>query len=203
MPSCVRSGETVYVEQPAVGDYVLQVRITLDDVERPQVWRRVQVPATIRLGQLHRVIQVVMGWENGHLHSFAARGTTYGEPEPELNFRDQNAVSLGELVAEGESLSYTYDFGDCWTHTITVERRLSAEADRPYPVCTGGNGACPPEDCGGTYGYANLKDILDNPDDDEHAEMLEWLRLDSADAFNASHFDLGHTNARLTKASKR
>lgn len=181
-------------------DAVMQVRIALNDVERPQVWRRIQVPAAITLGGLHTVIQRAMGWEDYHLHSFTARGITYGEPDPELGFRDESAVTLGCVAAEGESLAYLYDFGDMWEHTLTIERCLEAEPDQAYPLCLYGQGACPLEDCGGGGGYRDLKSILADPQDDEHPSMLEWLGLESADSFDPARFDAPKANTRLHKA---
>jgi Plasmid pRiA4b ORF-3-like protein/Family of unknown function (DUF6596) len=133
-----------------------------------------------------------MGWHNCHMHEFTANGIQYGRPHPELDFHDERAVALGDLPAESEgctyTYTYTYDFGDSWEHLITVERRLEAEAHRSYPVCVGGAGACPPEDCGGAWGYADLKEIMADPSHEEHDSMLEWLGLDSAADFDPARF---------------
>ncbi|MFI6112737.1 plasmid pRiA4b ORF-3 family protein [Kitasatospora sp. NPDC051164] len=182
------------------GDAVLQIRIGLDDVTEPEVWRRVQVPAAIRLGRLHHVIQAVMGWDDAHLHSFTARGTTYGEPDPELGFRDEDTVTLGQLVSAGGHLDYLYDFGDHWQHTLTCERQLAAEPDDAYPRLLAGHGACPPEDCGGTHGYAHLKDVLADPGHPEYAETMEWAGVEPADGFDTSSFDLERAQHLLARA---
>ena len=182
---------------PTPGDLVLQLHIELVDVEVPKVWRRLQVPAAIRLNRLHLVIQAAMGWHNCHLHQFTAVGVQYGRPHPEFHFRDERAVTLGDLLGEGESCTYTYDFGDSWDHLITVEHRLEAQANRDYPVCVGGAGACPPEDCGGAPGFAGLKEVMADPSHVEHDSMLEWLGLDSAAGFDGARFTVEEADARL------
>ncbi|MBT2404845.1 plasmid pRiA4b ORF-3 family protein [Streptomyces sp. ISL-87] len=187
--------------EPRPGDPVFQLRIDLDDVAAPAVWRRVQVPATARLDQVHAVIQAAMGWENSHMHAFTADGVQYGRPVSELGFRDERAVTLGALLKEGGTLAYTYDFGDSWEHRVTLERRLAAEADRSYPVCVAGSGACPPEDCGGSWAYEDLKRALADPSHAEHADTVRWLGLDSGAVFDPARFTPGEANERLRLAS--
>ena len=46
-----------------------QLRVTLKDT-KPPIWRRLTVPADLPLGDLHKVIQIAMGWMDGHLHQF-------------------------------------------------------------------------------------------------------------------------------------
>ena len=84
---------------------------------------------------------------------------------------------------------YTYDFGDSWDHMVLFEKMIPLDAVQTYPQCIGGKNACPPEDCGGVWGYKNIKKILSNPKHTEHADMLEWLELESAVEFNPTHFD--------------
>jgi len=93
---------------------------------------------------------------------------------------------------------YTYDFGDGWEHDIVLEKVLP-----PDPVvglsCLAGKGACPPEDCGGAWGYANLKEALADPGHEEHEDLLDWLGLDSAADFDPAQFGLDEVNARLSQ----
>ncbi|RDK07265.1 IS1096 element passenger TnpR family protein [Cupriavidus lacunae] len=63
---------------PGPATPVLQLRIALRGLS-PPVWRRVLVPEHLTLGQLHHVIQVVMGWDDEHLLAFSIRGRRYGE----------------------------------------------------------------------------------------------------------------------------
>jgi hypothetical protein len=182
----------------AASDSAYQIKITLRGVSKPPVWRRVLVPADIRLDQLHEVIQRAMGWDSYHMHLFADGWSEYGVPDRELGHLDESAVRLSELLADtGDKLGYTYDFGDDWEHDVQLEKILPSAADMAYPVCTAGKGACPPEDCGGAWGYANLKDTLADPDDEEHQDMREWLSLESAEDFDPAEFSIEEVNGRL------
>ena len=174
------------------GDPVLQVRITLMDVDDPPVWRRVIVPATYSLDRLHAVIQAAMGWEGGHLHAFRVGKVRYGpNPYDELGYLDEREFRLGGLRAR--RISYEYDFGDSWEHEIVVEERTTAVDEALYPACVAGEGACPPEDCGGSYGFAELKAVLAGPPGTEREEMLEWTGGD----YDPSRFDLAAASAAV------
>jgi hypothetical protein len=163
---------------------IMQLKIKLLGVTKPPVWRRLQLRADTRLDQLHEILQAALGWENYHMHAFSFGDEEFGIPDPELGFSDERQVTLGELTDIGARFRYTYDFGDDWQHEITVEDLLDADPDTHYPTLVAAKGACPPKDCGGPWGYANLRQILANPNHDEHQDMLEWLGLD-----NASDFD--------------
>jgi hypothetical protein len=162
--------------------------IKLREVEDPPVWRRVAVAGTTTLDDLHLVIQGAMGWENDHLHAFRAGRREIAGRTP-----------LGEaLPKRGSSIQYEYDFGDGWLHDIRSEGLFTNEPGVTLPACLEGAGACPPEDCGGAYRYAYLKEeILCDPDHSEHDEMLDWLGLASADDFDPAVFSLDETNSRL------
>ncbi|MPZ67273.1 MAG: hypothetical protein GEU83_17810 [Pseudonocardiaceae bacterium] len=110
---------------------------------------------------------------------------------------------LGDLVTgEGTKIEYTYDFGDSWDHEILIERALTAgDADR-YPTCLAGEGACPPEDCGGTGGYERLREILADPRDPEHEHMLDWLGIDDPAEFDPAGFDLAAIDERLRRIGR-
>ena len=114
---------------------------------------------------------------------------------------DEDEFAIGDVLVEpGERLRYTYDFGDDWEHDIRLEKVLPPDADRhgsAVPVCLAGKGACPPEDCGGDWGYASLKETIADPSDEEHEERLEWLGLEDPSDFDPAAFDLASVNARL------
>ena len=57
------------------------------------------------------------------------------------------------IKQEKSKFSYTYDFGDSWEHSILVEKILPKEPKVSYPLCIKAKRACPPEDCGGAWGY--------------------------------------------------
>jgi len=176
-----------------------QLKITLRGVAKPPVWRRIAVPATLPLDLLHEVIQEAMGWEDGHLHVFSTPRRDYGSPDPELGHADERKVTVAEVLARpGAKMLYTYDFGDGWEHDIVLEKVLPSD-----PVvgvsCLAGKGACPPEDCGGAWGYASLKEALADPTHEEYEDLLDWLGLDSATDFHPARFSLDEVNARLSQ----
>jgi Plasmid pRiA4b ORF-3-like protein len=182
---------------PEPGDAIFQIAVTLRDVT-PRVWRRLLVPAAMRLDRLHDTIQAAMGWTNSHLHAFRAEGGEYGPAFADLDYRDERTATLQALVAEpGGRLVYSYDFGDDWEHDVVIEEVLVAEAGVRYPRCAGGAGRCPPEDCGGSPGYGDLREVLADPARDEHADMLEWLELAPASQFDPAAFDVEAVNAAL------
>jgi hypothetical protein len=180
---------------------LLQLKVTLRDVSKPPVWRRVLVPATMTLGELHEVIARAMGWGGGHLHVFSDGTVEYGVPDGELGFEDEDAIELDEVLSEpGDRFTYTYDFGDDWEHDIKLEKVLPPDPGAVVPACLAGKGACPPEDCGGARGYADLKEAIIDPAHDEHAELLNWLGIDDPSDFTLAAFDLDRANARLRRA---
>lgn len=177
---------------------VLQLKVSLVGASKPPVWRRLLVPATVHLDRLHGVIQAAMGWDDYHLHAFTAGGVDYGPPDAELDFRDEGSTPLKKVIGDvGQRMRYTYDFGDNWEHDIVVEKVLAAEPGRRYPVCLAGKGRCPPEDCGGVWGYAELRETLADPGHDEHQDMLEWLGLETAAEFDPEAFDCEDVSVRV------
>jgi hypothetical protein len=169
---------------------VVQIKVKLLGVSKPPVWRRLQVRAEMSLDRLHEAIVAAFGWQGYHMHVFSSGAEEFGVPDPELGFIDERRVSLGELIGgAGDGLRYTYDFGDDWEHEIIVEELLDADPELHYPVLVAAKGACPPEDCGGPWGYAELKEILAHPTHDRHQEMLAWLGLEDASEFDPSRFN--------------
>jgi hypothetical protein len=182
---------------PGRVDSTYQIKVQLRDVTKPPVWRRLLVPADVTLDRLHGVIQRAMGWKDCHLHAFSDGSAEYGVPDGELGYRDERRTRLSQLLAAvGDKIDYSYDFGDDWAHDITLEKLLPADP-AAHPVCTAGKGACPPEDCGGPWGYETLKATLSDPGAEEHAAMLEWLGLRSADEFDPAAFSVEDVNRGL------
>ncbi len=181
-------------------DAVYILRITLEAVE-PPVWRRVQVPGSITLERLHTVIQKAMGWRDAHLHEFEAGGRRYGQPEPdEPQYKVEPEWKLSLRAAaptEGARFRYVYDLGDGWGHEVLVESIQAPAAPFKHPGCLAGERACPPEDCGGTPGYANLLEVLRDRTHPEHRDMLAW----AGRGFDPERFDLAavHRKLRLLK----
>ena len=174
---------------------IYQVKVTLQGV-KPPVWRRLLVPCSISLRKLHDILQVALGWTNAHLHLFDVRGQTYGVPDPDFanDTRNDARVQLDQmLVREKDAMFYEYDFGDGWRHKIVLEKIVHPTPEMRAPLCIAGARACPPEDCGGIWGYANLMDAVANPSHPEHEAMLEWL----GDEFDPAHFNVEEVNAIL------
>jgi hypothetical protein len=185
---------------------VYQLKIALIDI-RPPVWRRLLVSPTITLSRLSRIIQSSFGWHGGHLHSFEVGGAQYTEPfEGNLDggeYDDSKFTLKGVLSSEGRSMSYVYDYGDNWRHKITLEKILPADPNVTYPIAVAGRRACPPEDCGGAWGYASILKALrgealdgdeGEDDDEEREELLEWVGYD----FDPEAFDIVAINRRLS-----
>jgi hypothetical protein len=169
---------------------------------RPPVWRRLEVPSGTRLDALSTVIQVAFGWVGYHLWVFETARGEFGVSDPELGHRDAATVTLKAVAPRaGARLRYIYDFGDDWQHDIMVEAVGPADSDACYPRCTAGRRAGPPEDCGGVWGFAELLEILADPQHEEHAERLEWLGVDSAEEFDPAAFDLAEINRDLPTAA--
>jgi hypothetical protein len=174
---------------------VLSVEVTLQESADPEIWRRLRVPADIRLDRFHQVLGAAMGWQDSHLHVFEHGSDRYGFPNPDLDIRDDREVTLGALLVHpGDRLGYEYDFGDSWQHAIVLE--AVEQGDHDGPRCTDGAGRCPPEDVGGIHGYEDLRRVLADPEEDEHTEMLEWLGLHAGD-FDAAAFSLERANASI------
>jgi hypothetical protein len=176
----------------------LRVKISLRGASKPRLWRRVLVPADIRLDRFHDVIQAAMGWTDTHMHVFSTDSGEYGLPDPELEFRDERKTRLDQVLGgPGDRIAYTYDFSDDWEHEILVEEVLDPDSAARIPACLAGKGACPPEDCGGVWGYADLREVVADSTHDEHDAMLEWLGLDTAAEFDPAAFDLNDANEAL------
>jgi hypothetical protein len=139
----------------ADGEAILQVKVWLTGIS-PMIWRRVLVPATFTLRELHGVIQVAMGWEGIHLYDFHLRAARYGSWEVAASSPDVTLAAL--RLRKGARFTYEYDLNIPWRHEVRIEDRLEPEARKNYPVCTGGDGACPPEDCGGPESFMDHRD---------------------------------------------
>jgi hypothetical protein len=135
----------------ASGGSVYQLKIVLRDVSDPPVWRRVLVPAGLRLRQLGWIIGAAMGWDGWHQHMFTDGSREYPD----------TATLRGLLAKPGDALGYTYDFGDGWEHHLELEDIIKNDTGVTIPACLDGSGACPPEDCGGPWGYSLLKSAGD------------------------------------------
>ena len=178
---------------------VFDIKVSLLGAE-PAVWRQVRVPGDSHLRLVHLVLQMAMGWENRHLHEFVSadrkRYVDFDGYEPQENEQDENMYTLKELVSEpGDRCLYLYDFGDDWTHEIVLEAVSDIEVEPAEQFrCLGGEGACPPEDCGGVPGYLELLEQFNDFDAIGHDDAVDLLGED----FDPESFDCSSFNRRIS-----
>lgn len=178
-------------KKPKATGTVYQFKITLLDI-KPAIWRRIQVP-DCTLSDLHEYIQAAFGWENCHLHQFEIDGVQYSQPAPDgddfdMDFEDETDVPLSKLLPKSSRKArwiYEYDFGDGWRHEIVFEGFPAADPKAKCPLCVGVERACPPEDCGGPWGYADYLAAIADSEHEQHEEMLEWRGPFDPEAFDA------------------
>ncbi|MDN5795766.1 MAG: plasmid pRiA4b ORF-3 family protein [Intrasporangium sp.] len=226
----------VDLPEPPVEPVLLTVHVSLRHTD-PEVWRRLTIPGELDLGRVHDAIQQAMGWQECHLHRFSLSENPYDMPHFVTEFDIEEQDDEGTLETEarldqilrrpGDTLTYEYDFGDSWTHTLTLEAigpmpdpsrpgdPAASGASRPgesgsaaYPlVCVAGERACPPEDVGGVDGYEEMAawvrsryDPAQQPDRGVPAEDLRgWL----PDGWDPDHFDIDEANAALARLAPR
>lgn len=140
-----------------------------------------------------------MGWDGGHLYEFNVMGQRVGEPHKDDDgwggkLVNASRKTLASLITETkEKILYTYDFGDGWEHVIKVEKFVSPEESVKYPVYIDGKLCCPPENCGGVYGFYELLDTLKDKKHPDHEDMMEWV----GDKYDADYFDIEDVNKDL------
>lgn len=171
---------------PTRNKFLYRFKVTLKEI-RPQIWRRIEVPAEYSFWDLHVAIQDSMGWYDCHLHEFKIANPVNGASDnigiPDDDYLDEEDIPLTGWDTPiamyfrnpGDKAAYYYDMGDYWVHQIVLEGIAIRAPGIKYPLCLAGKRACPPEDCGGVGGYRRLLRVLRNPSHKEHTRMLEWL----------------------------
>ena len=187
---------------------VYYLRVILEN-SKPVIWRDILVPSDLSLEALHYVIQTVMGWENSHAHQFIAEKVIYSNDTERNNVDDEYGLldteelekqncnekkyTVGNLLTkEGASIVYEYDLGDSWTHQVELRKILPVDANVRQPRCIKGEKACPPEDCGGIWGYTDMLESLQNTED---THILTWF----GENFNPTDFDIEAINKTLRR----
>lgn len=178
---------------------IYRVHVSIREIN-PAIWRRIELSSQTTLKQFHRVLQIVMGWKNQHLHEYIIEGQRYGTPDPAYDdpgqvLRETGVCLVTVLPKPGVEILYLYDFGDFWQHDIRLEAVLPPESGVSYPRLLDGARSCPPEDCGGKSGYADLLEILLDPTHEEFEQMREW----AGPRFNAEVFSAAAVNQLLQK----
>ena len=208
MPPPDRQGKSIFRKntkrnQPMAKkkyDSIFQIKISLLDSD-PLIWRRILVPSNFTLKKLHNVIQIVMGWENGHLHQFLVGEAIYSENEPEFEYEPEvrpTTAKLSKVFSDTKQFIYEYDFGDGWRHEVALEKALKPDDSFHYPICIGGENACPPEDCGGLGGFYSMMEQMENPDDEEHNSTKTWF----GGFFDPHSFDPNRINRDMLWAKR-
>jgi hypothetical protein len=178
---------------------IYQLKVTLKH-SKPPIWRRLQVDGSTGLDHLHDILQAAMGWTNSHLHQFVAKGRYYGVPEPDwgLDVENEEMVRLCDIApAEKSKFVYEYDSGDSWEHEILVEKIIPTTEILRHAVCITGKRACPPEDCGGVWGYEHLLEALKDPNHPDHGDLLDWVGVE----LDPEEFEVDEVNEYLVQLS--
>ncbi len=174
---------------------IYQLKVQLQGI-RPAIYRNILVDGDITFHELHHTIQIVMGWWNSHLYQFNAGSRCIADPDL-VDFgevEDAKELKLSQVFTQkGDVVEYEYDFGDGWIHKVRLDKILPPKMNEDYPKCVGGKRKCPPEDCGGIWGYQNLLEVMADKMNPEHEDMKAWLDGD----FDPSAFDLEDINEEL------
>jgi hypothetical protein len=184
-------------------DSIARIRIELNGID-PTIWRSVEVPLTTSLKGLHDVIQAVMPFENRYLFLFNVGDRRYGIPNREWDHvhetLDAKNIKLGALVERGVSaFSYTYDFGDDWRHSVTIENVTAADPTLDYPRFVDGSRRAPPEDVGGIPGFDEFLDAMTKPRHPDHQRLTEWY----SGSFDPDELNLPVISSRIGELARR
>ena len=191
----------------------IKLKVNLENMPFP-IYRKVLVPEDITMGELHLVIQVAMGWENCHLFQFNDKkerpNIRVRQEIEEDNFWGQShsdnfnadELSLLEFLdyTDGKTFWYWYDFGDDWWHKISIQKITKKDLSEyigDTPVCTEALGICPPEDCGGPWGFAQLAEAINEPRHPEYINYREWLGVKGKKKIDFENVDLDEINDNL------
>jgi len=176
---------------------IYQIKISLKGIT-PPIWRRIEVSSDIDLEQFANNLIDAMGWHGSHLMCFEIGGEEYFRDEEsvhDLGGKLMHKTKLNKcLSTPKQKIRFAYDFGDDWQHDVVLEKILEVSPGVQYPRCTGGKRHCPPEDCGGVWGYQEILEALKDPENPEHKELLEWV----GEGFDAEGFEVGVGSERMS-----
>lgn len=193
-----------------------RIRISLLGSE-PEIWRLAEVDSGLTLDALHPVLQIVMGWQQAHLHSFTdadpharpaqqvPRPRTWlddGSIDEGLAGLPETDYTLGDVLTESSGpLFYEYDFGDGWLHRIELIEVIPATGDEPLARVVRGERRAPLEDSGGIHGYIEYLEILGDPSHEQFTELRAWVdgTVGPWQAFDPEKFDADEVNRELAR----
>ena len=179
---------------------VYQVKIQSLNTPYP-AWRRILAPGCLNLHTFKYLMIHAMGWRNCHMSSLIIDEQQYGSPFPGSDILQAKDYFVYKKLKKGDELYLWYDFGDDWEHLITVEEIFPKKLARmKVPSCLEGEGACPPDDCGGEYGICNLVHLMEHPDDDidQYHELVSWLGY----KFDKTAFNIKAINKAIAQFKK-
>lgn len=185
---------------------ILQLHISLENSD-PLIYRTIQLKTGTSFFELHHIIQIAMGWQNYHLFEFNLDGYRIGmidETDKSSGYGsdqvlDATIILLTDILScEKDSFVYTYDFGDCWLHNITIEKNLKKVPKVSYPICIEGQLNCPPEDCGGVSGFNYILSIIGDKKHPEYKDTRQWV----GKKYDPLIFDKEKTNKQLKQLRK-
>jgi hypothetical protein len=190
----------LHTRQSTIASRIYVLKVAIEEVA-PAIWRRIEIQSDTKLSLFHEVLQLALGWTDSHLHEFRVGdrriGTIGVDPEYEQGLEDEDEYVLGEILLQsGDRLVYAYDFGDGWEHEVALEEIHPAPSGPHAPRCLGGERACPPDDCGGPRGYADLLAALKDPNHPQHEELANWVQYVKG-TFDPAAFDLEAVNTHL------
>jgi hypothetical protein len=194
----LHEGKGSKVKKPA--ERVFTLRLTVVRCQ-PRIWRQLQVRESMWLSRLHDSIQVAFDWFDYQTHAFNLDDLRFGNPlkREELTIEDDRDVTLADLnLEQRERFTYGYHFGEGWQIDIKVEKIAPLEKKGIYPLCTGGERAGPPEDCGGIDAFHDMLACIKEPNTELGREWLEWLGPD----YDPEACDLKKINEGLRKLGK-
>ncbi|MCD6543421.1 MAG: plasmid pRiA4b ORF-3 family protein [Flavobacteriaceae bacterium] len=174
---------------------IFQIKISLDNA-KPSIYRTILIEPDTNFVDFHDIIQIAMGWDDYHLHQFETGDYTIAEPDEFMDIEsiDPSSLTINEVLKKiGDKIKYEYDFGDGWAHTIQLEKIIPYQLNKNYPTCIRGKRACPPEDCGGIWGYENMREIIKDKKHPEYRKTIEWVGID----FDPDYFDIEYVNETL------
>jgi hypothetical protein len=192
---------------------IYQLKVWLQGIS-PMVWRRLLVRSDSTIVDLHYTIQIAIGWSDVHLNRFHIHGQDFGVyHDGGICFADNPEkvpLSAFGFRTRGRFL-YEYDFGDEWLHEVRIEKRLSLDPKKTYPVCIDGKHAAPPEDFGGAQAYMQMRQELkyrsvfgDNGIDDDFDDENDpaYERSEEDQPFDPDVFSRREVNVRLRQYTK-
>lgn len=189
------ANNSLTLPRPHIRELHLRIKMNRTDLK---IWREIKVPSNLTLTALGEVLQDAMGWMHEHLYQFR-KGDVYFVDREQMedsfgfgcfSFRDMAQCTVDDMLTEkGKRVVFEYDFGDSWEHDLWYKgEREYNPGEKPSITFVKGQGACPPEDCGGIWGYEDLLEIKKKKKRTrEERERMEWALMD--DDFDPDFFD--------------